>query len=151
MHAISHFIDLAADVKLLAMKMIKTMIEASKPVDFQLLIPGMLTALLSTNKQIRLVALEILDTVASKYQQLISDPKDKKKKFRAENVYRLNAFYGTSTSSVQFLTPTNVLKIVQEICARRTTILLDSNHVAVAIGELARPDAKGKLNEYASF
>ncbi|KAJ3122248.1 HEAT repeat-containing protein 1 [Nowakowskiella sp. JEL0407] len=110
----------------------------SRKVDFQLLIPSLLVALLSANADIRKLAMACLSEIFAVYNSFEGDRNE---------VYGFNSIYGETTDNVQYLKLSFAKELVMQLIQSEGDILADESAIRQVLLSILSKTSDSKFED----
>ncbi|KAG0325600.1 HEAT repeat-containing protein 1 [Dissophora globulifera] len=111
----------------------------SDAIDFQVVIPTLLMALSSPVKAMRETAVACLKSITTLYPMVNSS--GKKGKSVAAHIFKVESFYGETSSQIELLIPEQALSFLTELLKSREEFITDGSYLAKYLSETLNPVA----------
>ncbi|KAK9703316.1 snoRNA-binding rRNA-processing protein utp10 [Basidiobolus ranarum] len=109
--------------------------------DFQLVIPSLLSTLLHPSKVVRHAGLSCLASIDKAYEKLMGSMTNMKT-IKAENIYKYDSFYGSSSDELQYLLIENIFDFLRVIQDSKEEFLADPQYIERFLGEYLSKNSK---------
>jgi len=100
----------------------------AKPYDFQLIVPNLLITLMNKNKEIRQSGLQCFKAIQENYNKLKEDAKAWKI-MTSDKIFQYDAFYGKSSSNLQYLVSEDISDFVDDILKHQSEFTADVHYI----------------------